>query len=202
MSETQRDGVDDDRPSRRRVLAAAGAASVPLVAGCISLGGGGDEEMDDEEDDQQDEDMEETTEPGTPTETPTDTPTRTPTPADIQASGESTVDGLKLVSTAPRLDYYSEDKYFAADVTVENTGSETTHPMDYNHVITAYDADGNDITKSGYGASSDGADDIGPGEQDTIVANTEVEGSKHDVARYEVVVQCEGFVRADGVYCE
>ena len=43
-----------------------------------------------------------------------------------------------------------------------------------------------------------------PGDQPSIIANTDVEGSKEDVASYEVVVRCQSSTTSfepDGVYC-
>lgn len=148
---------------------------------------------------------------GTETETATATQTATPDQApQIPGEGTSNVPGLRIVDTEVTPDLYQDDALFAAEVFVENTGDQTTTVSEYFYEPTAYDADGNVISTGGSGTFrgsgvTTGPSDMQPGDQASVIASTDVEGSKDDVARYEVVIRCQSSTtsfEAEGVYCQ
>lgn len=112
------------------------------------------------------------------------------------AVGQNTVDGLKIV------DWLVKDTTddFTVQVTVENTGQQTTDIFDYEYGLALYDESGADISTGGSGSGSIADTEIEPGEQSTINVFQSVEGSPDNVTSFEISLSCDGpFV--EGVYC-
>lgn len=125
-------------------------------------------------------------------------PTEEPTTSEQMGSvGESTVDGLEIVTIAPA----ESNDQFTASVTVRNTGEQTTDIFDYGYTLTLYDESGADITGSGSGSGSTTDTEVAPGEQATLNVFQGVDGDPADVASFEVNLTCEGMF-VEGVYCE
>lgn len=139
---------------------------------------------------------------------PTQSPTATSPPSDatgqtsdggtgLAASASSDVDGLAVEGTTVT----DSGDQFAVDVTLQNTGEQTTDIFDYGYELTVYDGNGAEITGNGSGQGSINDTEIEPGESATITVRTDVDGSVDAVARYELVVNCSGMF-VEGVYCE
>jgi hypothetical protein len=153
----------------------------------------------------------ETSTPEPTAETTTQTQTATPDQApQIPGEGTSNVRGLRIVDTEVTPDLYRDENLFAVEVFVENTGNQTTTVSEYFYEPTAYDDDGNVVSTGGSGTFrgsgvTTGPSDMQPGDQASVIASTDVEIPKDDVARYEVVIRCQSSTtsfEAEGAYCQ
>lgn len=211
------------RVSRRQLLATTATAAAVSVAGCSGDGGGagGDESESDGDDGSGTDDGSATTDgasggadgstggsdTGGSGSGSTDTGTGTSgDPAAglsaVDVPGEvalDEVDGLDVIETAA---YEAVDRdmvpegALAVNVTVENTGSEATQPLDYTTALWCYDG-GEEPTNGTYSAVAFHRT-VDPGE--TGVYTSWSRESADDVERYEIELACGE--RDDGVYCE
>lgn len=114
----------------------------------------------------------------------------------------NTVDGIEVVGLESEVGTKNGSKQFSVDVTVENTGQETTDPTDYTYEIALFDASGSELSTRGLSTAAFGRRDVGNGGRVTITLTPMLESAApDDVARYELSVNCSG-MRADGVYCD
>lgn len=209
--------------NRRRLLRNCGAGlsalSVTALSGCNALSGDGGDDADSKADPDGDGEQPsgEPTDPPerndaggemagpTATEQP---PTATSPPsgasgktagdgAGIASTARSDVDGLAVEGTAVT----DSGDQFGVDVTLRNTGDQTTDIFDYGYELTVYDGSGAEITGNGSGQGSINDTEIATDETATITVRTDVDGSVDAVARYELVVNCSGMF-VEGVYCE
>lgn len=204
MVERNGDSTDRDTVvSRRGVLAATGAVSVTLMAGCSGGDGGTG--------------TDEPTDGGstaTGTAEPTDDGGEMSTPTDdggetssVPGSVSSNVAELSIVEHQPDIDYYGEnnEQYFPVDLTIENNGDQQTDVTEYDYDVTPYDADGNDVSGGRLGTSSGEGTSMEPGGRGTLIAYATVEIDPSEVARYEVTLMCEDSVsdfESAAAYCQ
>ena len=134
----------------------------------------------------------------TDTEDGGDTPTPTPTPSGPTGEVvENAVDGIEIVGHRVK---ESDRERFAVVLTVRNAGDQETDAFDYEYDLAVFDSGGTEVTGGASGTTATGAT-VALGEETEITATTGYEGSKSDIASYEITVGCDDF-GGTGVYCE
>lgn len=149
---------------------------------------------------------------GTPASTDESTPTGGTTDGDgtTTIDGETTpgevlessVDGLSITGHEHYLAKGTDpDVHFSVLLTVENTGDQPTELSEYDFDLTAYDADGDDITpKNGQIIT---LAEVAPGETTEYKLQLSFRNSPDgpgQIERYGVSLACGEY--SDGVYCE
>lgn len=114
----------------------------------------------------------------------------------------SPVEGLTIQNAVEDTGDYSgggQEGWFGLELTVLNSGGQTTDIFDYGYNMTVYDAQDNDVTGPGSSKSATGGTEIAPGETATISVLTQPEGGA-EVVRAEAMLNCDGMF-VEGTYC-
>lgn len=107
------------------------------------------------------------------------------------ANVQNEVSGIEITDVTRQ----SNSGRFTLMVSLENTGGEDTGVLDFDYVVTLYDASGSQIEMMGTSAAN--RDGFYDGDSGTVQVTPQTQASASDIDSYELVVRCD-----DGPYCQ